>query len=130
LLRLPLIGPAEIRATHSVIEEFASIGSRITVDDAVMSIRPVQLGEVPLIPTVSETDAYDSALFFSRYLLGHVSVQNLIEGWIVSNRQLTVTCLPAGMARIDAALATEEQTGQTVEGQFNRALKCHPMPTR
>jgi hypothetical protein len=95
-----------------------------------MSIRPVQLGEVPLIPTVSETDAYDSALFFSRYLLGHVSVQNLIEGWIVSNRQLTVTCLPAGMARIDAALATEEQTGQTVEGQFNRALKCHPMPTR
>ena len=130
LLRLPLIGPSEIKATHSVIEEFASIGSRITVDDAVMSIRPVELGEVPLIPTVTETDAYDSALFFSPYLLGHVSVRSLIERWIVSNRQLTVTCLPAGMARIDAAPATEETTGQTVDGQFDRVLGCHPMPTR
>jgi len=130
ILRLPPIGPQEIKATHSVIEEFASIGSRITVDDAVMSLRPVELGEVPLIPTVSEPDAYDSALLFSNYLLGHAGVRSLIDAWIVSNRQLKVTCLPGGMARIDAASAAEESTGQTLEGQFNRVLGCHPMPTK
>jgi len=130
LLRLPPIGPAEIKATHQVIEDFAAIGSRITVDDAVMSIRPVKLGDVPLIPSVSESDAYDSALFFSNYQLGHAGVRKLIDGWIVSNRQLAVTCLPAGMARIDAAPPTEEPNSQTVKGQFNRALRCHPMPTK
>ena len=130
LLRLPPIGPSEIKATHRVIEEFADVGSRITVDDAVMSIRPVELGKVPLIPTVSETDAYDSALFFSNYQLGHVGVRKLIDSWIVSNRKLTVTCLPAGMTRIDAAPTAKESTGQTLEGQFNRALGCHPMPTK
>ena len=130
LLRLPLIGPAGINATHRAIEDFASIGSRILVDDAVMSIRPVDLGEVPLIPNISVTGNYDSALLFSNYMLGHSSVRKLIDGWIVSNRKLTVTCLPGGLARIDAGPPTEGESKQTVNGQFNRVLRCHPMPTQ
>ena len=130
LLRLPPIGPSEINAAHRVIEEYASIGSRILVDDAVMSIRPVELDGVPLIPNISVTENYDSALFFSNYQLGHAGVRKLIDGWITSNRQLIVTCLPAGMARIDAGPPAEGESKQTVVGQFNRALGCHPMPTQ
>jgi len=128
LLRLPPIGPSEVKAAHRVIEDYASLGSRILVDDAVLSIRPVELDGVPLIPSISVTDNYDSALFFSNYLLGHAGVRKLLDGWITANRQLTVTCLPAGMARINAGPPREGDSEQTVVGQFNRALGCHPMP--
>lgn len=130
LLRLPLIGPAGINATHEAIEGFAARGSRIVVDDAVMSIRPVDLGDAPLIPTISNYDNYDSALLFSNYQLGHDGVRKLIDGWITSNRKLTVTCLPGGLARIDAATPADAESKQTVNGQFNRVLACHPMPTQ
>lgn len=127
-LRLPLTGPSEIKATHRVIEDYASIGSRILVDDAVLSIRPVELDGVPLIPGVLFADDYDSALFFSNYLLGQEGVRKLIGEWIASNRQLTVRCLPAGMVRIDARPPVGGESKQTVVGQFNRVLGCHPMP--
>lgn len=130
LLRQPLIGPGEITATHLEIEKFALLKDRITVDDAVMSIRPIEVGDVPLIPTISATDSYDSALFFSNYLLGHAGLRKLMESWIVSNRKLTVTCLPGGLVRVDAAPPSTEMTEQTLEGQFNRVLGCHPLPEK
>lgn len=130
LFRLSLISPAGITATNSTIEEFAKLGTRITVDDSVMSIRPVDLENIPLIPSIADSSQYDSALFFSTYYLGHAGVQKLLEGWISENRLLTITCLPGGLARVDAGVSRDEKTVQTVKGQFNRALRCHPLPTK
>jgi len=129
VLRLPLISPAGITATHSAIEKFAAIGSGIAVDDAVMAIRPVDLEGVPLIPTVQDSSQINSVMFFPRYLLGHESVRRLFTSWTVENRKLLITCLPGGLVRADAGLSSLKKTDQTDVSQFNKALRCHPLPT-
>jgi hypothetical protein len=128
VLRLPLISPAGITATHHAIEKFAELESGIAVDDAVMSIRPVDLEGVSLIPTVQDSSQINSVMFFPRYLLGHESVRRLFTSWAVENRKLLITCLPGGLVRADAGLPSLKKTDQTDVGQFDKALRCHPLP--
>jgi hypothetical protein len=128
LLRLPPISPAGITATHTAIEDFAKIGIGITVDDPVMTIRPVELRDTPLIPTIADSGDYNSALFFPRYYLGHNGVQRLLKGWTDANRPITVTCLSGGLVRLDAADPELLPVEQTPERKFDRALRCHPFP--
>jgi hypothetical protein len=127
LLRLPPISPAGITATHTAIEDFAKIGIGITVDDAVMAIRPVELRDTPLIPVTSDSGDYNSALFFPRYYLGHEGVRRLLKGWTDANRPITVTCLPGGLVRLDAADSELLPVEQTPGRKFDRALRCHPL---
>ncbi|CAB4551998.1 MAG: hypothetical protein F2545_01250 [Actinobacteria bacterium] len=128
LLRLPPISPAGITATHTAIEDFAEIGIGITVDDAVMAIRPVELRDTPLIPVISDSGDYNSALFFPRYYLGHKGVRQLLKGWSDANRSITVTCLPGGLVRLDAAEPALLPIKPIPERKFDRALRCHPFP--
>jgi len=128
VLRLPLISPAGITATHTAIEDFAAIGSRIAVDDAVMSIRPVDLKDVPLIPTVQDATQVNSIMFFPRYLLGHEGLKKLFVKWIQSNRNITMKCLPGGLVRADVGEIQIEPTNQTELGQLYKSLDCHPLP--
>ena len=128
LLRMPPISPAGITATHTAIEDFAKIGIGITVDDAVMAIRPVELRDTPLIPVISDSGDYNSALFFPRYYLGHKGVRQLLEGWSDANRPITVTCLPGGLVRLDAAEPALLPIQPIPERKFDRALRCHPFP--
>ena len=126
-MRLPPISPAGITETHTAIEDFAKIGIGITVDDAVMAIRPVELRDTPLIPMISDGSDYNSALFFPRYYLGHKGVRQLLKGWSDANRPITVTCLPGGLVRLDAADSELLPVEQTPERKFDRALRCHPL---
>jgi hypothetical protein len=127
LLRMPPISPAGITATHKAIEEFALIGPGTTVDDSVMAIRPVELRDVPLIPMISDSGDYSSALFFPRYYLGHNGVRTLLKGWDRALRPITVTCLPGGLVRLDAGDSVVEPFEQSPVAKFNRALRCHPL---
>jgi len=125
LMRLPPISPGGITATHNTIEEFALIGVGTTVDDATMAIRPVELRDVPLIPTISESGDYNAALFFPRYYLGHEGVRKLLRGWDEANRPITITCLPGGLVRLDAGDPVDERIEQSSISKFYRALRCH-----
>lgn len=128
LLRLPPISPAGITATHTTIEDFAKIGIGITVDDSVMAIRPVELRDTPLIPSIADSGDYNSAMFFARYYLGHDGVRKLIKGWTDANRPISVSCLPGGLVRLDAGEPEVLPVEQTAARKFDRALRCHPFP--
>ena len=130
VLRLPLISPAGINATNLAIENFAKLDVGIAVDDAVMAIKPVDLQNVPLIPTVQDSTSISAIMFYPRYLLGHVGVRNLFNLWITENRRITTMCLPGGLVRVDAAKVQTKPTLQTADGQLEKALKCHPLPSR
>ena len=130
LLRLPMISPAGITATHSAIEQFATLDSGIAVDDAVMAIRPVDLKNVPLIPTVEDAASVSSIMFFPRYLLGHEGVRKLFNSWIADNRKISTFCMPGGIVRVDAAKSRTKPTNQTADGQLGKALNCHPLPSQ
>jgi hypothetical protein len=130
LLRLPMISPAGITATHSAIEQFAKLDSGIAVDDAVMAIRPVDLKNVPLIPTVEDSSSVSSIMFFPRYLLGHEGERRLFNSWIADNRKISMLCMPGGIVRMDAAKSQTKPTNQTADGQLGKALNCHPLPSQ
>ena len=130
LLRLPMISPAGITATHSAIENFAKLESGIAVDDAVMAIRPVDLENVPLIPTVEDSASVSSIMFFPRYLLGHEGERRLFNSWIADNRKISMLCMPGGIVRMDAAKSQTKPTNQTADGQLGKALNCHPLPSQ
>jgi hypothetical protein len=125
-----MISPAGITATHSAIEQFAKLDSGIAVDDAVMAIRPVDLKNVPLIPTVEDSSSVSSIMFFPRYLLGHEGVRKLFNSWIADNRKISTLCMPGGIVRVDAAKSQTKPTNQTADGQLGKALNCHPLPSQ
>jgi hypothetical protein len=127
LLRNRMVSPAVVAAVHDEVEAFAT-RDRITVDDAVMSLDPVLLENVPLISGVANVRAVDSALFYPAFLLGSGSVQKLLEGWINTGRTITIVCLPGGLARADTTPDPPDKP-QTVMGQFQRAQDCHSSPT-
>lgn len=127
LLRQPLVGPGEMRLANRIVREFPGTTPRPAVDDAVLSINPVALENVPLLSAVTDTSTIDSILFFPSFLLGEQNVRRILEGWITNERKITVSCLPGGMARADASESPPEND-QTVDGQFNRAVRCHPRP--
>ena len=116
VLRLPLISPAGINATNLAIENFAKLDVGIAVDDAVMAIKPVDLQNVPLIPTVQDSTSISAIMFYPRYLLGRVGVRNLFNLWITENRRITTMCLPGGLVRVDAAKVQTKPTLQTADG--------------
>ena len=128
VLRLPLISPAGINATNLAIENFAKLDEGKAVDDAVMTIRPVDLQDVPLIPTVQDSASISTIMFFPLYLLGHVGVRNVFNLWITENRKISITCLPGGLVRANAADIQIKPTRQNADLQLEKALKCHPLP--
>jgi hypothetical protein len=128
VLRLPLISPSEITATHQAIEEFAASDLRISVDNAVMSIRPVILKDVPLMPTVEKTSEIDSVLFFARYVTDRESRLKFFQSWITDNRLVTIQCLPGGLVQADATEKVNTSTLQTDVELMAMAQRCHPEP--
>lgn len=129
-LRLPLISPSEISATNRAIEDFARKESRISVDNAVMSIRPVALKDVPLMPTVQNALEIDEVLFFARYIPDRESTQNIFRVWITDNRLIAINCLPGGLVQADARERNVKETNQTDIELMAIAQKCHPQPIR
>ena len=129
-LRLPLISPSEISATNRAIEDFARKESRISIDNAVMSIRPVALKDVPLMPTVQNALEIDEVLFFARYIPDRESAQNIFRVWITDNRLIAINCLPGGLVQADARERNVKETNQTDIELMAIAQKCHPQPIR
>jgi hypothetical protein len=127
-LRLPLISPSEISATHQAIEDFAKDTPRIAVDNAVMSIRPVILKDVPLIPKVQNALDIDAVMFFARYTLDQKSRQSIFQIWIADNRLISIRCLPGGLVQADASERIANTTNQTDVDLMAMAQKCHPQP--
>lgn len=128
VLRLPLISPSEISATHRAIEEFAASDLRISVDNAVMTIRPVTLKDVPLMPTVQDASDIDSVLFFARYVIDRESRLEIFQSWITDNRLVTIQCLPGGLVQADAREKVNTLTSQTDVELMAMAQRCHPEP--
>jgi hypothetical protein len=127
LLRYPIIGPGEISLTNTLVKDFAREGNRIAVDDAVMTLNPVEHEETPLISKVTDTSQIDSILFFPAFILGEAQVTNFFQSWIDQGRVVSMKCLPGGLVRADAA-GGQASKPQTSRGQFNKALRCHPRP--
>lgn len=127
LLRYPVVGPGEISLTNKLVKNFSTEGSRIAVDDAVMTLNPVAHEETILISQITDTSSYDSVLFFPAFLLGEASVVKFFDGWIKEGRVISLECLPGGLVRADATLK-QTPTPQTAQGRFNDALRCHPRP--
>ena len=128
VLRLPLISPSEITATHQAIEEFAASDSRISVDNAVMTIRPVILKDVPLMPTIENPSEIDSVLFFTRYVIDRESRLRFFQSWIADNQLVTIQCLPGGLVQADAIERVNTSTLQTDVELMAMAQRCHPEP--
>jgi hypothetical protein len=128
ILRYSPVTPSVISQTHQTIEDFAKIESGIVVDDAVMSIRPVDLQFAPLIPNVGDANDFDSALFFPTYQIGHKGLRIFLNGWIAGNREIVITCLPGGLVRADALPVADEPKEQLMKEKFDQALSCHPIP--
>lgn len=128
VLRLPMISPSEITATHKAIEVFAASDSRISVDNAVMTIRPVILKDVPLMPTIENASEIDSVLFFARYVTDQESREKIFNSWVQENRLISITCLPGGLVQADAEYPQTEPTNQSGEELMGKAQQCHPQP--
>ena len=127
MLRYPVVGPGEISLTNKLVRDFAAEGERRAVDDAVMSLNPVQLENTALISRISAYSEYDSILFYPAFILGEGQVINLFQGWINDGRLISLECLPGGLMRADAKIGTTS-TPQTARGRFDAALRCHPRP--
>ena len=127
MLRYPVVGPGEISLTNKLVRDFAAEGERRAVDDAVMSLNPVQLENTPLISRISSYSEYDSVLFYPAFILGEGQVINLFQGWIDVGRVISLECLPGGLMRADAKSGTTA-TPQTARDRFDAALRCHPRP--
>lgn len=128
LLRYPVIGPGEISLTNSIVRDFYQEGNRIAIDDAVMTLNPVVHETTPLISKVTDTTEIDSILFFPAFILGEAQVTTLLQSWINEGRVISMKCLPGGLARADASMGQVSKP-QTPQGQFSKALRCHPRPT-
>ena len=109
------------------MRDFAAEGERRAVDDAVMSLNPVQLEGTTLISRINAYSEYDSILFYPAFILGEGQVINLFQGWIDVGRVISLECLPGGLMRADAKIGTSA-TPQTARGRFDAALRCHPRP--
>jgi hypothetical protein len=127
LLRQPFVTPGEIRHTNQIVREFAKEDMSIAVGDSVMSLNPVALEGIPLLSNVPDKLSVDVILFRPVYVLGEAHVRAFFQSWIDAGRHITVTCLPGGLVRADTNLVPRAKP-QTVDGQFNRALRCHPRP--
>lgn len=127
MLRQPIVGPGEVRLTNKIVKEFSRESARIAVDDPVMSLNPVALEGVPLLNHVESKADLDAILFNPVYVLGEANVRAVLQAWVDSNKKISLTCLPGGLVRADASPVTDLPL-QTVDGQFNRALRCHPRP--
>jgi hypothetical protein len=129
LLRSGFPMPGEIFDAHGFVREYARTGGRIAVDDGVMSLEPVLLENVPLLPRVQDPGALDSAMVFPRYYLGHESTRTLLTAWARDGARVDVECLPGGMARMRKGPSPGEAR-QTPNEVFDRLLACHPLPRR
>ena len=127
MLRYPIVGPGEISLTNRLVRDFAAEGERRAVDDAVMSLNPVQLENTALIRNVTSYSDFDSVLFYPAFMMGEAQVITFFQGWIDEGRVISLKCLPGGLMRADA----KEKTGvkpQTARSRFDAALGCHPRP--
>lgn len=129
LLRNRPVSPAVISSVHNSIEEFAERGTGIAVDDAVMSLDPVRFEYTPLVSGVVDATSVNAAMFYPRFVLGSASVQKLFDGWIASDRQITITCLHGGLALAEVEPRGLSDKEQTSLGQWQRAQRCHPIPS-
>ena len=127
MLRYPVVGPGEISLTNRLVKDFAAEGARRAVDDAVMSLKPVQLEQTSLIRNIGSSSDYDSILFYPAFIMGEQQVINLFQGWLDDARIISLECLPGGLMRADAKVGTSS-TPQTARGRFDDALRCHPRP--
>lgn len=127
MLRRPLVGPGEIRLTNKIIRDYASERGRKGVDDPVMSLNPVDLEGTPLLSNVEQPATIDSMLFVPGFVLGEANVRRILQDWTETGRRISMKCLPGGIVRADAG-PPSEWSGQTTDGQFAKALRCHPTP--
>ena len=114
-----------IRQTNKIVRDFATEQMATAVDDAVMSIDPVALEKTMLLSRVEDKSALDVILFYPLFGLGEQQIRDTFKAWIDSGRHISLTCLPGGLMRADTNVVPGAKT-QTVDGQFNRALRCHP----
>lgn len=129
LLRNRPVSPAVISSVHDSIEDFAERGTGIAVDDAVMSLDPVRFEYTPLISGVTDATSVSAAMFYPRFVLGSASVQTLFDAWITSDRRITITCLHGGLALAEVGPRGPSDEAQTSLGQWQRAQRCHPIPS-
>jgi hypothetical protein len=127
MLRQPVVGPGEIRLTNTIVRGFADEVASVAVDDPVMSLNPVALENVPLLTNVSDKADLDVIIFNPVFILGETHVRAVLQSWIDAGKHITQTCLPGGLVRADTNLVPGAKP-QTVDVQFNRALRCHPRP--